>query len=66
MRLTGKTVETIAQVLQWIIKKKKFAYFSPDYVVIGMSMRQYKKVFGLKTSKIQEYQKMIIIDEKNA
>ncbi len=44
---------------KWIQERKKFAYVARDYIVIGLSRKEYEKIFPQKPEK--KYQ--LIIDE---
>lgn len=41
----GKFYELVQQIGRYILYKKKFIYLAPDYVVVGLSAKEYKKHF---------------------
>ena len=56
-----KFTEQLLCIGSWIQQRKKFLFLSPDYVVVGLSMKDYLKHFPSKDE--VEKKRMIFIDE---
>lgn len=50
---SGKFVEQIVLMGQWIQDRKFFIWFGNDYVVVSMSYERYIELFGGNRSKIE-------------
>ena len=57
----GRFTQKLLFIGQWIQQRKKFLYLAPDYVVVGLSMKEYLKHFPSKDKVEKKY--MMIIDE---
>ncbi len=55
MKNTGKFIEQLLYLGKWIREKKKFLFLSPDYVVVGLSMKEYLKHFPSKDEVKKDY-----------
>lgn len=61
MKQSKKFTEQLLCVVSWIQTRKKFLFLSPDYVVVGLSMKEYLKHFPSRDIAKKEYQ--LVIDE---
>ena len=45
----GKFTRQMHQMMEWVREKKRFAFFGPDYVVLGIERAEYDRLYATKT-----------------
>ena len=60
MLISGRFTQQLLNIGKWIQERKKFMYVAPDYIVIGLSRKEYDNIFPPQKPKQED---QLVIDE---